>query len=375
MDSLNQHEIMGRWDEIIDSGGKCSDTEYAFLKKMIAASLSQKLGVDQIRNPLSLVNLTPELSDPVGLSGTQLDYVNGIKQYCQAHAHFDDTIGQQKSLAKGAQEQEEITEKEKAMNKENLELQLQVARLQKEHNQRQIVLKYLRELGKLPAALPDFLDPEALYENCSPMPEMPKQMIQGFATDHSATDAQAEELLQNLKKHVLRSKLVAQKQQVDYERSQAEKPFDFANMSPEAKLHALNAVKDGLINWVETQLVKAGDDGAGSDTEDKATERGADHDHEAMMAGIQQKYQRHLELRQQIINELAQLDHIKDGITTAAEKSLQQLQTKGSPQEPPNPAYTPEAYCKQIPNNLWPFWHPFELFTYTSCFNTSESQD
>lgn len=176
------------------------------------------------------------------------------------------------------------------------------------------------------------------------MPEMPKEMIDGFAMDHSATDAKAEELLQDLKKHVLRSKLIVQRQQANYEQSQAENPTDVNSASPEAKLYALNVVKNTLINWIETQLAKAGDDGADTDVED-AAEPEVQYDHEAMITGIQQKYQRHIELRQQILDQLAQMDQIKEKIKLVTDDTtLPKTREKPISEELAQPPVAIDAY-------------------------------
>lgn len=344
MDGLTENETSARWTEIIESGGKCSEAEYTLIRKMITAGLSQSMGGEQIHHPLSLVDPALELSESGNLTGVQRDYVEGIKQYAEGYSHFNDVVEQHEMLSVKAREQKGAKEEQRSVDQEILDLHLQVAKLQKEQDHRRAVLKYLRELEALPAAQPDFLDPEVLCEGCSAMPEMPREMISGFATDHSATDNQAEELLQNLKKHVLRSKLMAQRRQADHERSQAGRPTDLSSASPEAKLHALNAVKNELISWIETQLLKAGDDGADTESEEKVAASSNKYDHEGMMAGIQQKYQRHLELRQQILNELAQLDHVKQGLHRAAQTDAPQIKAKPSPEQAKKPAFVPEAY-------------------------------
>ncbi|KAK9417229.1 hypothetical protein SUNI508_09033 [Seiridium unicorne] len=344
MEGLSSGEVVGRWDEIINSGGECTREEYALVRRLNAAGLAQSLGDEQIQHPLSLVDPGLEVSNSQQLTSAQSDYVDSIKRYAEGHEKFVDVVEQQKTVAKKAREQKAAAEKEKALDQEIIELHLKVAELQKEHDRRRTIIKCLDELDKMPAAQPDFLAPEVMYQDCSPLPEMPKVMIDGFATDHSATDAKAEELLQNLKKHVLRSKLMAQRQQANYERSQSENPLDMDSLSPEAKLHALNSVKNSLINWIETQLAKAGDDGADSDAEQKPDGSRAEYDHGDMMAVIQQKYQRHVDLRQQIINQLAQTDLIKERLKLTAGETRPPKNQKSALDAAPRPTAKTDAY-------------------------------
>ncbi|KAH6646437.1 hypothetical protein BKA67DRAFT_541405 [Truncatella angustata] len=346
MDGLSRDEMAVRWDDIIDSGGKCSAEEYGLIRKMIAASLAQNLGSQQIHHPLSLVDPTTlQPSDSEELTGVQADYLNGIKRYAQGQTIFSNFAAQQKVLAQKVQEQKRAKERERALDQEILALQLETAKLQKEHDQRRTFIKHLGELEKMPAAQPDFLNSDIMYEDCSPMPEMPKEMIDGFATDHSAVNAQAEELLQNLKKHVLRSKLMSQRQQADYERSQAEKPIDVNSLSPEVKLYALNAVKNALINWVEAQLAKAGDDGSEAHVEEGTASAQVEYDHDGMLSEIQQKYQRHIELRQSLLNQLAQLDQVKENLkATATTVESPKTQHQASAEKAPLPTNVPDTY-------------------------------
>ncbi|KAI0141363.1 hypothetical protein BJ166DRAFT_541322 [Pestalotiopsis sp. NC0098] len=345
MDGVSRDEMLARWDEIINSGGKCSPEEYAMIQRMISANLAQSFGGKEIRRPLSLVDPDLAITDQKELTAVQRGYVSSVEQFAANHSIFFNTVDQQKELAGSLLGRREAEEAEKALDKEILDMHLEVSRLEKEHNRRKTVMRSLGELENMPAGHPEFLDPDIMYQDCRPLPEMPKQMIDGFATDHSATDSRAEELLQDLKKHVLRSKLVAQREQVVDEQSEAQNPFDVKDLSPEAKLHALNAVKNSLINWIETQLAKAGDDGAESDSEQAPKSSKAEYDHEAVMASIQQQYQRHVDLRQQILDQLAQMDHIKERLkTTATDATSAQVQQKVATNESGQPRYIPDAY-------------------------------
>jgi hypothetical protein len=346
MEGLSRDEMLARWDEIIKSGGQCSPEEYSMIQRMISANLAQSFGGQEIRRPLSLVDPDLAISDQKELTDIQRNYVASVERYTSNNMVFFNALEQQRELAGSIAERKEAEEEEKALDKEILEMHLEVARLEKQQNRRETVMRSLGELENMPAGQPDFLSPGVMYQDCRPLPEMPKQMIDGFAADHSATQSRAEELLQDLKKHVLRSKLVAQREQLIDEQSEARDPFKVKRLSPETKLYALNAVKNALIQWIETQLAKAGDDGAGSEVEQTPVKPKTEYDHEAVMAGIQQKYKRHIELRQNILDQLAQMDHIKEQLkTTASDANSQPTDQKPVvKKEPGKPAYTPDAY-------------------------------
>ncbi|KAH8676319.1 hypothetical protein BX600DRAFT_508482 [Xylariales sp. PMI_506] len=282
--------------------------EVIMVRRLMALELGQSLGGERhIKHPLSLTDLDIQIPDQHGLKGLHREYLEAVKRNIAIRKEFVKAEEEHKQLVAS------LREKDTDPDTRILDLHVEVMRLQKDYDKQKVVRKYLDQLQKLPAAAPDFLDPVVMYQNCSPLPEIPKQMVDGFATDHSGTDAEVDELLRNLQKTVLRGKLLARKQKQQFERAQAQEPIEVSQLAPEAKLYALNAVKHTLISWVETQLTKAGDDSA--DAENEPTSRALAHDEkdelDARLDDIQDKYQRHIELRKEIMALLAQKNQIK----------------------------------------------------------------
>jgi hypothetical protein len=280
--------------------------EVMMIRRLMSLQLGQTLGKDNINNPPSLIDSDVEVSDTRDFRGLQREYAEAVKRNLEARAQF----------AKVQQEHAEMVvplNPKKEVDSNILELHLKVMKLQKRHDQLGIVHKYLDQLEKQPAAAPDFLNPENMYRDCSPLPEVPQELVDGFAVDHNAKDVEVEELLHNLRKSVLRSKLLARKQKQQWEKQRAENPIDPKTLSPEARLHALNSVKNTLINWIESQLAKAGDDDGGEDEVEsfKATSEKDKFDLDAQLAAIKQEYERHVELRKEIIALLAKKQHFE----------------------------------------------------------------
>lgn len=329
--------------------------EVMMTRKLMAARLGQSLGGEQVRAPLALVDPDAEVSVSPELEGVQREFAEAAKRYISARSQ----------LSKAQEENRELMEEVASMGdakdpeqqdpeQEIMELHLEVTKLQKRYDQLRAIRSGLDDLQKLPAADPDFLDPEVMYKDCRPLPEMPKKMVDGFAVDHSGTDARAEELLQGLKKSVLRSKLVAQRAQRRHEEEEARDPFDPSSLPLEVKVQALKAVKDTLIDWIETQLSKTGDEDADA-TPQKKPAPGAEYDHDAQMAQIQGKYQRHIELRKQILTLLAQKGQIRPSQAQNPENKQKRssllLAAKDAalgPPPPPPSAYLLTPYIERL---------------------------
>ncbi|KAK8049156.1 hypothetical protein PG994_010886 [Apiospora phragmitis] len=341
--------------------------EVLMIQKLMAVQLGQSLGEDQISAPLSLVDPdTIEVSSESGhLQGLQRRYVEAVRRNLKARLEFAQAHDELRSIPTAAplkKQHHPERDAESGSNSSNslLELHLEVAELRQRSEKLDIAQKYMEQLEQQPAGMPDFLDPETMYKDCKPLPEVPKELIDGFTMSHDeVTEAELQGLLQKLKKTVLRNKLVARKVEQEYDAAQAKDPLDPKTLSPEAKLQALNAVKTTLINWIESQLRKAGDDNgdAVGGTPLKDTGRG-NHtvNLDERLAGIQEQYTRHVELRKEIIALMAKHDSVKpsdldEPPSSGADNKQQEVGGKSAaatPTAPPPYAYLLTPYLEKI---------------------------
>ncbi|KAK8089482.1 hypothetical protein PG997_004443 [Apiospora hydei] len=293
--------------------------EVLMIQKLMAVQLGQSLGEDQISAPLSLVDPgTIEVSSESGhLQGLQRCYVEAVRRNLKARLKFAQAHDELRSIPTAAplKKQHHPERDAEGGSSSLLDLHMEVAELRQRSEKLDIAQKYMEQLQQQPAGTPDFLDPETMYKDCKPLPEVPRELIDGFTMSHDeVTETELQGLLQKLKKTVLRNKLVARKVEQEYDAAQAKDPLDPKTLSPEAKLQALNAVKTTLINWIESQLSKAGDDNgdAVGGTPLKDTGRGSHTTNlDERLAGIQEQYARHVELRREIIALMAKRDSVK----------------------------------------------------------------
>ncbi|KAI0008052.1 hypothetical protein F4779DRAFT_469251 [Xylariaceae sp. FL0662B] len=310
--------------------------EVTAIRHLLARDLASSLGAEQLSSPLSLIDPGTTITPSESLQGPYKDYVETAQRSLEIRSEFDRL---QKENEAAATSPPSPTKED--LEAQLLELQLEVNSLEQKHERLQVIDKYLDELDQQPAASPDFLNPEVMFKGCEPFPELPKVLMDGFTQDRDAPDREIQELLSRLQKAVLRNKLLAQREKQKFEELQARDPIDPSSLPPEVQLHALNAVKDALINWIETMLSKAGDNenepaaespNKPSKTKDDEREK---VDHEAQMAEIQKEYEHHVELRKEIIASLAQLKRLQPEAS----------QNKDPPAEDPKPTSEEDSHA------------------------------
>ncbi|KAK8082954.1 hypothetical protein PG996_001735 [Apiospora saccharicola] len=340
--------------------------EVLMIRRLMAVQLGQSLGEDQINAPLSLVDPdTIEVSSESGhLQGLQRHYVEAVRRNLKARLEFAQAHDELRSIPAAAplKKRDHHNKRDSGISSSQslLDLHLEVAELRQRSEKLDIAQKYMEQVEEQPAGTPDFLDPETMYKDCKPLPEVPQELLDGFTMSHDeVTESELQGHLQKLKKTVLRNKLVARKVEQEYEVAQASDPIDPKTLSPDAKLHALNAAKTTLVNWIETQLTKAGDDNgdAVGGTPLKTPSRGSDTvELDTRLAGIHEQYQRQVELRKEIIALMVKRDSVKPSdsdehtMTSGSDCKQQEagLDLSFSTITPPPYAYLLTPYLEKI---------------------------
>ncbi|KAI0898312.1 hypothetical protein F4806DRAFT_354864 [Annulohypoxylon nitens] len=311
--------------------------EVTAVRQNLARDLAQSLGVEQLGSPLSLVDIETTVTPSETLQGSYREYIEAVKKNIDIRSEFiklqEEHDAATASLSSPSEEDQQA---------QLLELQLEINALEQEHERLAIADKYLEELDRQPAAAPDFLDSDLMFKDCTSLPELPKELMDGFTQDKEGPNREIQELLSRLQKAMLRNKLLAQREKQNFEKLKAKNPIEPGSLSPEIQLHALNAVKDSLINWIEGMLTKAGgDEDEPSILESPTKPRQGEtekFDRDAHMAEIQKGYQDHIELRKDILALVAQLKQLK------IEPLKKQEQQEWEPEEVLSSSTKPQAF-------------------------------
>ncbi|KAI1203149.1 hypothetical protein F5X97DRAFT_285085 [Nemania serpens] len=314
-------------------------------KRATAQALARNLGQEQLSSPIFLVD--PDM--PVSLSdapqGRQQEFIEAVQKNIKLQKELSRLRADHKAAVSAAATPVPSSSQADAGRK-LLEEKLECNMLEKERRRLDVLSKYYQELGRQPAAAPDFLDPKVMFKGCAPFPELPKELVEGFTKVQEAPEKEAQDLVSRLRKATLRQKLVIEHDQRKLEELKATYPVDPKDLPPEVQVTALNAVKNSLVNWIEAMLSKAGE----GETEEAAAAEASPGDKkedkdlggDAQLADIEKEYKRHIELRKQIMASISQLRKLKNlpQPQEEARERVPALQVSASP-EPQTYLLTP----------------------------------
>lgn len=222
--------------------------ETARIRRILAQNLRSCHENGPANGPLALAepDCTLKTTDVRGL---QQSYLKALHANVRAQREYESASqGQAGHEAKGARASG-LT----AVGR--LEEHVASVRLRQKQARLQAVEKYLDSLGQKPAAAPEFL--QEIFGGSRRLPDVPKTVVSSFTVDSSSTKTDLKALVDRLEKAVLRSKLLLRKEEQLLEQVKTRSTVSPRKISDGAKLAALNATRNELITWMETELGKA----------------------------------------------------------------------------------------------------------------------
>ncbi|KAJ4320845.1 hypothetical protein N0V84_005666 [Fusarium piperis] len=181
-----------------------------------------------------------------------------------------------------------------------------------------------------PAAAPEYLDPEDMFHEAASLPRVPKEVVNGLVAQQSTKKPDLTEQVAQLEKTVLRAKLLLRREEqlLRETRTNAQNIPDV--ISNGTRLHALNATRNELISWIETELGKAsvdedGDEDAGGSAggHDRATADQASIN--AQLDALKDKYAKYLAARRSLLSTVAERSDPSAAPVLAPPESKQQV--------------------------------------------------
>lgn len=220
------------------------------IRRVLALNLRSCYENGPQHGPLALAesDCTIKTTDVRGL---HRDYLKALHANIKAQREYE-SISQQR-IGKEATDVKSRESDETGQ----LQSQIEAIKLQRKQERLQTIETYLGQLGQKPAASPEFLQPDKIFQGSRRLPEVPKTVVSSFTVDRSSTKTDLKALVDRLEKAVLRSKLLLKKEEQLLEQVKARSTTSPENTSGGAKLAALNATRNELISWMETELGKA----------------------------------------------------------------------------------------------------------------------
>lgn len=274
-----------------------------YIRRILALHLGSASQDGPIKQPISLVESSQDVSLGPELKGAQRELIEAIKANVAARQKYDDAAHVNATKQASSQASSE-------RSFDIAEEQIGLLKLKNKQSRLLAIQKHLDLLLEKPAASPDFLDPEEMFHDAVSLPSVPKEVVNSLVAQQSTTKPDLKGQVAQLEKTVLRTKLLLRREEqlIQETRSKARSIPDV--ISNGTRLEALNATRNELINWIETELGKAGDeegeDGVEGDAQrldrssvDKATL-------DSQLRSIKEKYAKYLEARRLLLATMAE---------------------------------------------------------------------
>ncbi|KAI0447421.1 hypothetical protein F4803DRAFT_499622 [Xylaria telfairii] len=316
-------------------------------KRAMVQELAQSLGQEQLRSPIFLVDPNTPISSSDTAQGQQREFIEAIQNNIKLQKELSRLQAEHRAAVAAAAPSapsSALADAERGLLEEQLECNL----LGKERERLEALNKCYEELNLQPAAAPDFLDPNVMFQDCAPFPELPGELVEGFTKDQEAPDQEAQELVTRLRKATMRQKLILEHDQRKLEALKVQHPTNPKDMPLEAQVAALNAVKNSLVNWIETMLSKAGEGESDDASNSPGKETGnKDFDRDAQLAEIEKEYKRHIELRKQVMASISQLRKLSES-PAPQEQAQQSSPVRRLPAIPEPQTYLLTPYLEKL---------------------------
>lgn len=312
--------------------------EASQIRRVLALHLDACLEEASAVAPLSLV----EANKPAHTStarGLQKEYLDALNANIRARAEF-------KACRKQMNPRRKEPTPDDPPKIDYLQEHLATLSLQKKHERLLAVERHLDLLSQKPAALPSFLEPEKMFRDSRPLPDVPKDVVTALALNNSnAASSQLKDLIHQLERHVLRAKLQLKREEQLLEEVKSRTSVSPETVTNHAKFEALNRTRTELINWIETELSAAGDGASspGDPTPYDQTDMALLDEH---IAGIKSKYRHYVEARKSLLHLVSQSS--KPVIKPRPDSASQTPPPSANPPPPPPSAHLLAPYLDQL---------------------------
>ena len=327
--------------------------ETAYRRRILAAHLESCVGDGTLSRPLALVQPVRSVSIPAEARGLHKEYLDALNANISAraeYAKFQAEISRDAKTGCVAPGANTVSDRGTSNPLEDHLLKL---RLQRKQERLRTVEKHIASLNHKPAASATFLDPEEILRDTQPLPDVPREVVESLALGGSTGKANLTDLIDRLEKQVLRAKLLLKSEEKLLNAVKARSTVRPGDADDNAKLHALNATRTELINWMETELSKVpADEEDLPDETNPATTTQPPHDSshtDDRLADIRSKYAQYLAARKSLLHLVSQQPPTPPPAATLPKPLSAADQDPSANPPPPQPAtYLLTPYLERL---------------------------
>lgn len=274
-----------------------------YIRRVLALHLGSCSHDGPIKQPLALEDSSGDVSAGPELRGIQREYIEALKANVAARRKHADVA--QANLRRRTSEEKPVSS-----GVELVEERVALLKLQDKQKRVTAVQNSLDLLAEKPAGSIEFLDPEDMFRDAPDLPSVPKEVVNSIVAQQTAPKLDLKEQISQLEKTVLRAKLLLRREEQLLREARSNTQNLPDAISNGIKWEALNATRNELITWIETELGKAsseeaegGADGIAKSQDRLAADNAAINSH---LGVIKDKYGRYISARRSLLEILAE---------------------------------------------------------------------
>lgn len=293
----DQNEMISRLQEELGPFIKPRE-QVDYIRRVTAIHLGQSGGDELLKPPFSLVETPDNEAEPAtSASRLQQEYREALQANMAARKQFSQVrqnhlINNGSSKAIGRPE-----------NENPLEDRIATLKLRQKRDSLFAIQSSLEILSERPAAMEDFLDTEQMFNDVSEMPTVPKEILNTMVIEQTSSPKDLTTTINQLDKFVLKAKLRLKHEEQLLQEAKSKARGLSTEGHQSSKLEALGATRNELINWIETELGNASNEGEG-DHDGGDGNKNASGDPSSILAqlnDIQEKYLNYVSMRTQVL--------------------------------------------------------------------------
>ncbi|KAF6808084.1 hypothetical protein CSOJ01_07772 [Colletotrichum sojae] len=284
--------------------------QVAYIRRALALHLQACGQPTAIRSPLSLIDASCAVSPTKEARGLQREYLKALDANLKARREYENTRNETTQI--------HASRAKTADPRDQLEDYVALIKLRQKQQRLQTVQKYLDLLVRQPAAAQDFLDLEVVFRDSPPLPDVPTAVVNSFTVRTSEVTTDLGSLTGQLEKVVLRAKLLLQREEQLLQDVRQRTSSLAGQVSDQERAYALNTTRAELINWIETELSKASEEGE-DDSPSQRDGRPEKTNIDKQLAEIKSKYAQYIAARKSLLSLMSQQTQpvLKPGVEAA----------------------------------------------------------
>jgi hypothetical protein len=267
-----------------------------------------------VNRPLSLIEAACIVEPPThGARGLQKEYLRCARANLKARTEYTVVSNEHRVTCNSQSDIQDVqTEPNTSLG---MEVFIHLNSQQQKHDCLCIIQDYIETMSQKPAAAAEHLNPKVALRDVESLPKVPSEVLDSTSASSNIQGVDLKVLVDQLEKSVLRAKLLLKREQKLLAKLRSESHISSADQGD--RLPALGLTRNELINWIETEMEKAGDGPVEVDDEELSSRdvRGKDYI-ESQLASIQRQYVRYIDARQALITSTAA---ISDSTTSTVE--------------------------------------------------------